>query len=247
MKKLPVRKNWFLSLDIGNGITLIREQYLDPAAAGNIWYIRGRERDILFDAGTGLVSLKSSFPDLAGRPVIHAVSHSHYDHAGGSREFSDRRIHHLEADILSHPDPENTSAAGFFDGTRYHAVPFPGFKPEEFLLRPAPPSGLLEEGDILDLGDRLFRVLHLPGHSPGSIALYEEETGLLFSGDVVYDGRMYDTVYHSDPAAYRKSLQRLLDLDIDTVHGGHFESMAKQKMVHRIKTFLNSKQGEIDD
>ena len=52
------------------------------------------------------------------------------------------------------------------------------------------PGTLVDEGDVIDLGDRVFEVLHLPGHSPGSIGLWEESTGTLFSGDAVYDGQL---------------------------------------------------------
>ena len=46
----------------------------------------------------------------------------------------------------------------------------------------------LSDGDILDLGDRQFRVVHLPGHSPGSINLLDVGSDRsLFSGDVVYE------------------------------------------------------------
>ncbi len=55
-------------------------------------------------------------------------------------------------------------------------------------ITPAPATRLLAEGEAIDLGDRHFEVLHLPGHSPGSIGLWEEATGIFFSGDAIYDG-----------------------------------------------------------
>ena len=45
---------------------------------------------------------------------------------------------------------------------------------------------------MVDIGNRHFEVLHLPGHSPGSIGLWEEASGTLFSGDAVYDGPLLD-------------------------------------------------------
>jgi len=47
----------------------------------------------------------------------------------------------------------------------------------------------VRDGDIIDLGDRAFEVLHLPGHSPGSIALFEAATKTLFSGDAITTAR----------------------------------------------------------
>ena len=102
-----------------------------------------------------------------------------------------------------------------------------------------PLSGYLDEGDVVDLGNRHFQVLHLPGHSPGSIALYEHNTKILFSGDVIYDGELFDTVYHSDKVLYRESLSRLKTLDVDTVHAGHEASFDKPKMQQLIDDYLS--------
>ena len=107
-------------------------------------------------------------------------------------------------------------------------------------MRAAKASRLIDEGDVVDLGDRHFEVLHLPGHSPGSIALWEPRTATLFAGDVVYDGALYDQLYHSDPAAYRTSLERLRALPVETVHGGHFESFGRPRMIELIDRYLGA-------
>ncbi|TIT32768.1 MAG: MBL fold metallo-hydrolase, partial [Mesorhizobium sp.] len=57
-----------------------------------------------------------------------------------------------------------------------------------YKILPAPAGRLLEGGDVVDLGDRAFEVIHTPGHSPGGIALFEKKTGILLSGDIIYDG-----------------------------------------------------------
>ena len=67
-------------------------------------------------------------------------------------------------------------------------------------------------------------MLHLPGHTPGSIALLEERTGTLYSGDIIYDGALIDDLPNSDVAAYRRSMQFLADLDVSVVHPGHGHS-----------------------
>ncbi|TIU72744.1 MAG: MBL fold metallo-hydrolase, partial [Mesorhizobium sp.] len=62
-----------------------------------------------------------------------------------------------------------------FDGTPE------GWDTARYRIPPAPAGRLLEHGDIVDLGDRAFEVIHTPGHSPGGIALYEKKNGILLS------------------------------------------------------------------
>jgi glyoxylase-like metal-dependent hydrolase (beta-lactamase superfamily II) len=64
-------------------------------------------------------------------------------------------------------------------------------------------------------------VLHTPGHTAGSICLWDEANGAVFSGDAIYvDGRLG----WEDPEAFAASLVRLRDLDLSIVHSGHGRS-----------------------
>jgi glyoxylase-like metal-dependent hydrolase (beta-lactamase superfamily II) len=101
------------------------------------------------------------------------------------------------------------------------AVPQSEFVVSDYRLQPAPEIRSLADGAKIDLGDREFTVLHLPGHTPASIGLFDEASGVLFSGDVVYDGVLIDDCVGSDAAKYRDSMQRLIDLDVIVVHPGH--------------------------
>jgi glyoxylase-like metal-dependent hydrolase (beta-lactamase superfamily II) len=98
---------------------------------------------------------------------------------------------------------------------------------------------LLEDGDVIDLGDRHFTVMHTPGHSPGGIMLYEKSTQILFSGDTVYDGPLIVDAYHSDLPDFVDSMKRILDLSVRVVHGGHFPSFDGVRYRELIKNFLN--------
>lgn len=67
-------------------------------------------------------------------------------------------------------------------------------------------------GDVINLGDRQLTVLHMPGHSRGSICLHDRDNKLLFSGDVVYDGSMIDWLPYSHVSDYISSCERLVGL-----------------------------------
>lgn len=68
------------------------------------------------------------------------------------------------------------------------------------------------QGDVINLGNRQLTVLHMPGHSRGSICLHDRENKLLFTGDVVYDGHMIDWLPYSHVSDYISSCERLVGL-----------------------------------
>jgi len=98
---------------------------------------------------------------------------------------------------------------------------------------------VLDEGDVIDLGDRAFEVLHLPGHSPGSIGLYDAKSRLLFSGDAVYDGPLLDELDGSDVEHYVATMTRLMGLDVEVVHGGHGLSMGLERFREIVQEYLD--------
>ena len=205
---MKVAVGWYEVHHISNDISLIRETHVASWLRCNIWHIRGRDRDLLIDSGMGLRPLKKEVAQLTEKPVIAVSSHAHFDHIGCAHEFDCRLGHKSEAHIYAAPNEQNTAGwNAFVRAETFSALPYEGFKPEEYDVKAAPLTGHIDEGDVLDLGNRNFRILHLPGHSPGSIALYEENTQTLFSGDVIYNNDLFDTVYHSDRTIYRESLQ----------------------------------------
>jgi glyoxylase-like metal-dependent hydrolase (beta-lactamase superfamily II) len=91
---------------------------------------------------------------------------------------------------------------------------------------------------VIDLGDRAFEVLHLPGHSPGSIGLWEQATGTLFSGDAIYDGALLDELPESDIVAYIRTMRRLRELPVSVVHAGHEPSFGRARLHELIDSYL---------
>ncbi|MEV0217337.1 MBL fold metallo-hydrolase [Micromonospora sp. NPDC050695] len=96
----------------------------------------------------------------------------------------------------------------------------------------------IDDGDRINLGGHVLTVLHLPGHTPGSIALLEERSGTLYSGDIVYDGALIDDLPNSDVAAYRRSLEFLADLDVSVVHPGHGHSFDRTRLHQLAEAYL---------
>ena len=232
---------WYASAAHPSGVTQIYEQYIGVFFRCNIWHVRGRDRDLLFDSGSGIVSLIEQFPWLGGKPLLAVASHSHFDHIGNHHEFTDRACHPLEADILAAPSPDRTLADRYAKLEMFERLPPGGFDAATYRVKPAPAARMLEQGDIIDLGDRHFDVLHVPGHSPGSIALWERERGLLLSGDAVYDGPLIDDAYHSNPEDYVATMQRLRELPVNVVHGGHYPSFGRDRFRELIDDYVRGR------
>jgi glyoxylase-like metal-dependent hydrolase (beta-lactamase superfamily II) len=232
---------WYAFAQCANGVTHLYEPYIDVFYRCNIWHVQGRERCLLFDSGLGVVGLVAQFPWLRDRPLIAVMSHTHFDHIGNAHEFAERACHPAEAGILAAPTSVETLASRYATLEMFERLPPGGFDPATYRVRPAPATRLVEEGDVIDLGDRHFVVKHVPGHSPGSIALWEEATGVLLSGDAVYDGPLIDDAYHSNPADYVATMRRLRELPVHAVHGGHYPSFGRDRFHELIDEYLRGR------
>jgi glyoxylase-like metal-dependent hydrolase (beta-lactamase superfamily II) len=81
--------------------------------------------------------------------------------------------------------------------------------------------------------------MHLPGHTPGEIGLWEADTRALFSGDCVYEsGLLLDELPESDIAAYIRSMERLRELPVRIVHGGHDDSFGRERLLELIDDYV---------
>ncbi|MGI9501283.1 MAG: MBL fold metallo-hydrolase [Geminicoccaceae bacterium] len=231
-------EDWWRVRRLADDVTLIDELHIEPFYRCNVWHVRGRDGDMLVDSGMGVVSLRAWVPLVTERRLEAVASHTHFDHIGCHHEFDRRSVHRAEATLLEAPDRKAVLADPYVTDAIFTKLPPAPYESASYEVVPAPPTRLLEDGDRIDLGDRSFEVIHTPGHSPGGIALWEEATGILFSGDIVYDGPLIEDTYHADAADYQASMQRLLDLPVQIVHGGHFPSY--DAMCHRriIKTWL---------
>lgn len=242
MGMLPVidASGWYETIRVGDGVTLIHEPWIKPFFRCNIWHVRGRDCDLLFDTGLGHFSLRSHVPLVTERKLTCVASHTHFDHIGCHHEFPERCVHRAEAKILADPRNEWTVADRYATDEMFDGMP-QGWDTARYRILPAPAGRLLEHGDIVDLGDRAFEVIHTPGHSPGGIALYEKKTGILLSGDIIYDGPLIDDVYHSLVDDYVETLLGMRDLEVSVVHGGHFPSFGKVRYRQLVDEYLAQK------
>lgn len=238
---LPCHDNWYRVERVTDTLSWIYEPSIDQFYRCNIWHIRGRDRDLLIDSGSGIYSLRGSVARLSERPVTAVASHVHFDHVGCHHEFDHCLVHDAEREVLLHPNAHDLLADRFASEQMFTELPEGGFDAENYTIHGVAEEKLerVEEGSRLDLGNLSFEVFHLPGHSPGSIALWDERSGTLFSGDTLYDGELVTDAHHSNMAQYITSMKRLLELPVTAVHGGHFASFGREKYQQMIREFLD--------
>ncbi len=243
---------------VDDGVLRITEPHVHPLLRSNLFLVRGSERDLLVDSGCGIASLRGELTDLLERPVTAVATHRHVDHVGGMTEFSEIVAHRLDARSMSRADgtgslraadypPAELGVTDLSEAPEFliDALPHAGYDPAAYRLRPVNPTRIVEEGDTVTTGDRSFEVLHLPGHTPGEIGLWDHATGTLFSGDCVYEsGDLLDEMPESSIPDYVRSMERLRDLPVRIVHGGHDDSFARPRLLTLIADYLERRRQE---
>lgn len=235
-------KPWHESRQVSRGIWSIAE----PSHV-TMWLVEGQDRAVLLDTGLGISRVRPVVEQLTSLPVSVVNTHYHFDHVGGNVEFDQTAIHEAGAKLVTEPVPrellnryltytqELLAAAQQLQRIDHHYFhlmdsdseprPLPAdFDPAAWVIAPQPPSRVLVEGDLLDLGGRELRVLHTPGHSGDSICLFDDVSGILFGGDTINTGPLYAQFHDSDVETFAKSAARLAELkdDVSMIAVNHF-------------------------
>ena len=192
-------------------------------------------RAILVDTGLqgSLLPITGGFKDLGlsfDQIDTVVITHAHPDHCGGLAEVVDGRevpvaAHRLDADIISGTEtPPNPLQNEMLARMAEPVLP-------KLMGRFVPVDLRLEDGDIIPFGTEV-RVVHLPGHTAGSIGLHLPSKRVIIVGDAL----QYKFSRKLTPPSHRvtqdseqalRSLEKLLDLDFDIICFSHFPPMRK--------------------
>jgi hydroxyacylglutathione hydrolase len=166
--------SWFTVREVAKDVWQIIDR------GPNIYLIIGKDSALVVDTGNGAADLAGQIRKITDKPLIVLNTHGHGDHTGANYQFEKVYIH--EADLEAAAASGTAERAGTIlanipeadrpsDGERFKGKPF------NTKLIP------VIDGDIFSLGDRWFKVIETPGHTPGSICFLDISNKLLFTGD----------------------------------------------------------------
>jgi Zn-dependent hydrolases, including glyoxylases len=203
----------FSHLEIGNGI------YAITAPLGEqIYLLIGNEKALVIDNGMGIGSVKSYISQLTDLPLMAVVTHGHPDHAGGNGEFEEVWMHSADKNTFEEMCPVEYRIG---DIRKIFAQIVPTLEnhmiPHERKFRP------IDNVESIDLGGRELEVLHIPGHTAGSICLFDRNSKTLFSGDMLNQQTWLYLEYSTPLEIYYESLIRIKEKDwqIKSIQTGH--------------------------
>ena len=170
---------------------------------------------------------ESGIPLKSIKRVI--MTHTHLDHIGCLKEIQEAIphaalwVHESEAEPLEQGDDRTVYGMDMFKSMCQAQY---GIAPDAFQFEVA---RKLIGGEVLEIGGMQWEVLHIPGHSAGSIALYHHEDQILIPGDTVYSdyaiGRF--DLFGASGSQLRESLLMLAKLDVNILLPGHNQIMAR--------------------
>jgi hydroxyacylglutathione hydrolase len=174
---------------------------------------------------------------------VHLIinTHVHGDHVACNKALkavckAKLAVHELDAKYIENPDY-------FLKDTFKHAAP-----PEDYVREAKSWKDkvdiLLKDGDTIELDGVTLEVVHTPGHTLGSICLYDRERKILFSGDALQGTTAFMkefgpvTGLYTDLDAYIRSIQRLLNLNVDMILPGHPDIIKKSNVRKELENCL---------
>lgn len=155
----------------------------------SMFLVVGSERALLVDTGDGIGDIKSFVSTITDKPIDVVITHNHRDHAGNAPRFETIHMSALDKAIGPIIRPWTSAASRLVFARRTlkmfpdREYPWVESDIEDFFMDREPKVNVVDDGYVFDLGDRKETVRLCPGHTPGSLVVIDDKTGILFSGD----------------------------------------------------------------
>ena len=227
--------NWFDIRKI-NEKTYVISEY-NHYEKTHCYLIIGDKKAILIDTGLGVSNIHSVIQKITNLPILVIITHVHWDHIGGLKHFNNFAVHEKDVNWIKNKFPLSIDMVK--SQLLKYECEFPDdFNINNYSLFKGDPTIILKDNDIIDLGGRNLKIIHTPGHCPGHICIYEEKKGYLFTGDLIYKGKIDISYESTNPIDFMKSIEKISKLKINKIFPGHFDLEINQNIIFDILKVL---------
>jgi len=191
----------------------------------NIYYLIGEKRNIVIDTGIGIWPIKNILKEIDDKDISVITTHVHWDHIGNHSEFENIMVHKSEEKWIKNgiPLPIEVIRKNVIRDVNEELLPL-DFNINDYELFKSNNIEIVEDGEIIELGGRDLQILHTPGHSPGHIAVYDIKKKYIFTGDLIYKGRLYCNYESTEPIGFYNSIKKIhgMKREVTKIFGGHY-------------------------
>ncbi len=170
--------------------------------------LEGENKAMMIDSGVNCPNAIELAKTVTNKPIMLLNTHGDGDHTSGTGGFTEIHMHIK--------DYINCGVNTGYPNTSLAEV---------------------KDGDIIELGNRPLRIIHIPGHTQGSIAILDVNYRVLFAGDSVQKGHIYMFGNKRCPEEYEESLDKLIDLkdEYDHIYASHDEYVVSNDYAEKVK------------
>lgn len=239
-------------MNISDNIHVIEFDWTDEFR-NYVYLIEDRDEAVLIDAhiGTESDTLLNRIQEIVELDKLKTVilTHGHMDHIGACPAIQEK----TNAEIAAHiADAQYIESPWTQFTTLYQDYEISPQAHQDFMTmvggKATKITNPLHGGEIIRVGSMKLRIVHIPGHSPGSIYIYEPDTKTIFTGDALVPSHVYQTTLgiFQDAVNYIQSLEHLSKLDVETICPGHApilrgKDIEKEFQIHFDRYYLLEK------
>lgn len=231
----------------------------------NAFLVEGEDRAALIDTGCGIGQLAQVVRELTDKPLVIVLTHDHFDHTGGVSQFPNVPVYLHPADgeraAETHAQMQQImNGTGINQLRRFYItsrapIRYPEASVEELLTLVPEEEGSLAynwqpiaDGEQIDLGGRVLKIVHTPGHTPGEICILDSASRTLFSGDTANVGIILMRQEGNDPCLIQEcnhTMAKLWSMEgmYDRLGVGH-DAVTISKQI--VKDYLDLTAGLLD-
>lgn len=193
---------------------------MDDAGEAVGYLVVGEKKALVIDTMNGYEDVKAVARSVTDLPHMVVNTHGHCDHIYGNIYFEEAYLHPLDMELAR----QHSGFDGFVNRMKERGLCMPPFRP-------------IAHGDVIDLGGLTLEVVHLPGHTQGSILLLLREDRVLFTGDAINTHLWMQLEDSSSLPDFLQALDKVMYLkeQADYILHGHYGQFLPISLMERLR------------